>query len=51
MKIKADGKRKRVSKKKKESWRKHIDIEDVDNFQEEQRLEERLGLELTFFFL
>ncbi|KAH0568917.1 ribosome biogenesis protein NOP53 [Cotesia glomerata] len=36
-------KRKRVSKKNKISWRKNIDIQDVDNFLEDKRLEERLG--------
>ncbi|XP_065170091.1 LOW QUALITY PROTEIN: ribosome biogenesis protein NOP53 [Atheta coriaria] len=36
-------KRKRVSKKLKSSWRKHVDLTDVDNFLEEQRLTERLG--------
>lgn len=37
-------KRKRVSKKNKKSWRKNVDISDVDNFLEDQRLEERLGV-------
>ncbi|KAF5301828.1 hypothetical protein FQA39_LY10613 [Lamprigera yunnana] len=36
-------KKKRVSKKSKLSWRKHVDISDVENFFEEKRLEERLG--------
>ncbi|KAF5289470.1 hypothetical protein FQR65_LT11843 [Abscondita terminalis] len=36
-------KKKRVSKKSKLSWRKHVDITDVENFLEEKRLEERLG--------
>lgn len=36
-------KKKRFSKKKKESWRKRIDITDVDTFLEEQRQEERIG--------
>ncbi|KAI4457488.1 glioma suppressor candidate [Holotrichia oblita] len=36
-------KKKRVSKKNKSSWRKHIDTKDVDDFLEEQRLEHRLG--------
>lgn len=43
-------KKKRVSKKKKISWRKHVDITDVEEFLEDQRLEERLGLE-TFNYL
>lgn len=37
------GRKKRVSKKAPKSWRKHIDISDVDNFLEEKRVEERLG--------
>lgn len=36
-------KRKRVSKKTKTSWRKHIDIEDVNEFLETSRLDERIG--------
>lgn len=36
-------KRKRVSKKTKTSWRKNIDIEDVNDFLESSRLEERIG--------
>ncbi|CAG9567766.1 unnamed protein product [Danaus chrysippus] len=39
----ATKKRKRVSKKSKASWRKHCDINDVEEFLEDQRLEERLG--------
>lgn len=35
--------RKNASKKNKKSWRKNIDMTDVDNFLEEQRLEERTG--------
>lgn len=37
------GKKKRVSKKNKKSWRKHTDTKDVDSFLDEKRLEERLG--------
>lgn len=37
-------KKKRVSKKTKRSWRKNVDIQDVDRFLEDQRLEERLGV-------
>lgn len=37
------GKKKRHSMKNKESWRKHIDITDVDNFLEEKRQDERIG--------
>ncbi|XP_015113035.1 ribosome biogenesis protein NOP53 [Diachasma alloeum] len=36
-------KRKRVSKKTKKSWRKHVDTKDVDSFLDDSRLEERLG--------
>ncbi len=36
-------KRKRVSKKTKTSWRKHIDIEDVNDFLETSRADERIG--------
>merc|ERR1712051_134799 len=34
---------KKASKKNKRSWRKNTDIEDVEEFLEDQRLEERLG--------
>nr|XP_033329970.1 ribosome biogenesis protein NOP53 [Megalopta genalis] len=36
------GKRK-VSKKTKKSWRKHVDVNDVDKFLEDSRQQERLG--------
>ncbi|KOB77383.1 Uncharacterized protein OBRU01_03381 [Operophtera brumata] len=36
-------KKKHVSKKNKRDWRKHCDIRDVEEFLEDQRLEERLG--------
>lgn len=36
-------KKKHVSKKNKKDWRKHCDIRDVEEFLEDQRLEERLG--------
>lgn len=36
-------KKKRVSKKTKASWRKHTDIQDVEDFLEEQRTQERIG--------
>lgn len=36
-------KKKRVSKKNKIAWRKHVDITDVENFLEDKRLDERLG--------
>lgn len=36
-------KAKKVSKKHKSSWRKHIDDTDVDSFFEDKRLVERLG--------
>lgn len=35
--------KKRVSKKLKVSWRKHVDITDVEEYLEEKRFEERLG--------
>ena len=35
--------KKNASKKSKKSWRKNTDIDDVEEFLEEQRLEERLG--------
>lgn len=37
-------KKRKVSKKTKKSWRKHIDVKDVDAFLENERLEERLGV-------
>ncbi|XP_034941194.1 ribosome biogenesis protein NOP53 [Chelonus insularis] len=37
-------KKKKVSKKTKKSWRKHVNIKDVDDFLEDKRLEERLGI-------
>ncbi|XP_049300479.1 ribosome biogenesis protein NOP53 [Anopheles funestus] len=39
--------KKRVSRKLKSSWRKHIDISDVDQFLEEQRQDERVGGQLA----
>ncbi|XP_059058765.1 ribosome biogenesis protein NOP53 [Achroia grisella] len=36
-------KKKHVSKKNKKAWRKYCDIKDVEDFLEDQRLEERLG--------
>ncbi|KAL1122102.1 hypothetical protein AAG570_003508 [Ranatra chinensis] len=36
-------KKKGVSKKSKKSWRKHVNIQDVDDFLDDKRLEERLG--------
>ena len=38
-----DKKRKRVSKNKKKNWRKHTDITEVEEFLEDQRLQERTG--------
>jgi len=40
-------KKRRVSKKTKKSWRKYVDIKDVDAFLEDKRLEERLGVPLS----
>ncbi|XP_020618292.1 glioma tumor suppressor candidate region gene 2 protein-like [Orbicella faveolata] len=39
----ATTKRKRVSKKSKQSWRKHTDFKDVEDYLEEERREERTG--------
>ncbi|GLV31885.1 uncharacterized protein CBL_07645 [Carabus blaptoides fortunei] len=36
-------KKKRVSKKTKQSWRKHVDVKDVEEYLEEKRADERLG--------
>lgn len=36
-------KKRKVSKKTKKAWRKHVDTNDVDKFLEDSRLEERLG--------
>lgn len=36
-------KKRKVSKKNKKSWRKNVDIKDVDKFLDNKRLEERLG--------
>ncbi|XP_076757385.1 ribosome biogenesis protein NOP53 [Xylocopa sonorina] len=36
-------KKRKVSKKTKKAWRKHVDVKDVDKFLEDFRLEERLG--------
>lgn len=36
-------KKKRVSKKLKVSWRKHVNINDVEEYLEDTRLEERVG--------
>ncbi|XP_063221840.1 ribosome biogenesis protein NOP53 [Bacillus rossius redtenbacheri] len=39
--------KKRVSKKLKKSWRKHVDITDVEGFLDDKLLEERLGTPFT----
>lgn len=36
-------KKRKVSKKTKRAWRKHVDTKDIDKFLEDSRLEERLG--------
>lgn len=41
-------KKKRFSKKSKESWRKRIDISDVNNFLDDQRQQERIGYVQSF---
>lgn len=40
-------KKRKVSKKTKKSWRKHVDTKDVDAFLDDKRLEERLGIPLS----
>ncbi|KAF7398568.1 hypothetical protein HZH66_006465 [Vespula vulgaris] len=42
--IEVKTKKRKVSKKTKKSWRKHVDTTDVDKFLENERLEERLGI-------
>lgn len=42
-----DTKKHKVSKKTKKSWRKYIDIKDVDIFLDNNRLEERLGTPIS----
>lgn len=42
--IDAKIKKRKVSKKNKKSWRKHVDVKDVDEFLDNKRLEERLGV-------
>lgn len=42
--IESAKKKRKVSKKTKRSWRKHVDTKDVDSFLESSRLEERLGV-------
>ncbi|XP_074659285.1 ribosome biogenesis protein NOP53-like [Tubulanus polymorphus] len=37
------GKKQRVNKNKKKSWRKHIDINDVEDYLDDKRLQERTG--------
>ena len=39
----APKRKKNASRKNKKSWRKNVDIDDVEEFLEEERLEERLG--------
>ena len=41
--IEVKTKKRKVSKKTKKAWRKHVDTKDVDKFLEDSRLEERLG--------
>ena len=43
IKMAATMKRKKVSKNKKQTWRKHTDIKDVEEHLEEARREERTG--------
>lgn len=37
------GKKRKVSKKNKKAWRKYVNMDDVDKFLDDSRLEERLG--------
>ena len=39
----APKRKKNASKKNKKSWRKNVDLDEVEDFLEDQRLEERLG--------
>lgn len=39
-------KMKKVSKKRKSSWRKHIDVSDIDSYLEDERLIQRCGYAL-----
>ena len=39
----APKRKKNASKKGKKSWRKNVDLDDVEDFLEDQRLEQRLG--------
>jgi nucleolar protein 53 len=41
--VEAPKKNKGASKKNKKSWRKNTSIEDIEEFLDDQRLEERLG--------
>ena len=43
MTTEAPKRKKNASRKNKKSWRKNVDIDDVEEFLEEERLEERLG--------
>ncbi len=42
-KVGAPKRNKKASKKKKASWRKNTDLDDVEEFLEDQRIEDRLG--------
>ncbi len=42
-KLGAPKRSKKASKKSKKSWRKNIDLDEIEDFLEDQRLEERLG--------
>ena len=43
MTTEAPKRKKNASRKNKKSWRKNVDIDDVEEFLEDERLEERLG--------
>jgi hypothetical protein len=36
-------KKRKVAKNKKKTWRKHIDISEIEEFLEDERLQERTG--------
>jgi nucleolar protein 53 len=43
MSTEAPKRKKNASKKNKKSWRKNVDIDDVEEFLEDERLEQRIG--------
>ena len=47
MSIEPPKKKRKVSKNKKKSWRKHCDITEIEEFLEDERLQERTGYMLS----